>query len=89
MYGKPDAYRMHTPLMQLTKAESVRLAQNVLGDRFEAIMELTHTCYAGVRGGCGQCHACILRDRGFQAAGIADPIWKFREVTIGGDASRP
>lgn len=89
MYGKPEAYRIHTPLMQLTKAESVRLAQGVLGDRFQAVMELTHTCYAGVRGGCGKCHACILRDRGFQEAGIADPIWKFREVPVGGDASRP
>lgn len=89
MYGQPDAYRIHTPLMQLTKAESVRLAQDVLGDRFEAVMELTHTCYAGVRGGCGQCHACLLRDRGFREAGLADPIWKFREGTVGDNASRP
>ncbi|HLP90073.1 MAG TPA: 7-cyano-7-deazaguanine synthase QueC [Nostocaceae cyanobacterium] len=78
IYGKPEAFRIHTPLMDLTKAESVKLAVDVLGERFESIMELTHTCYVGVKGGCGKCHACILRDRGFQEAGIPDPIWKFR-----------
>lgn len=89
MYGDPKDYRIRTPLMQLTKAESVRLAMDVLGDRFEAVMGLTHTCYAGVKGGCGQCHACILRDRGFREVGIADPIWKFREVSVGDSASHP
>jgi 7-cyano-7-deazaguanine synthase len=78
VYGQPEAFKLHTPLMSLTKAESVHLAQTVLGDRFTPVMALTHTCYAGVKGGCGQCHACILRDRGFHEAGIADPIWQFR-----------
>ena len=78
MYGDAGAYRIHTPLMDLTKAESVKLAQEALGDRFEEVMGLTHTCYAGVRGGCGKCHACILRDRGFREAGVDDPIWKYR-----------
>ncbi|MDJ1168311.1 7-cyano-7-deazaguanine synthase QueC [Roseofilum sp. BLCC_M154] len=82
MYGDGGAYRIHTPLMNLTKAESVKLAQEVLGDRFESVMELTHTCYAGVKGGCGKCHACILRDRGFQEAGIDDPIWKYRGTVV-------
>ncbi|WP_318729606.1 7-cyano-7-deazaguanine synthase QueC [Roseofilum sp. Guam] len=83
MYGDGEAYRIHTPLMNLTKAESVKLAQEALGDRFESVMELTHTCYAGVKGGCGKCHACILRDRGFQEAGVADPIWKYRGTNHG------
>lgn len=78
IWGKPDAFVIHTPLMQLTKAESVNLAVYVLGDRFQEIFELTHTCYAGVKGGCGKCHACLIRDRGFSQAGIDDPIWKFR-----------
>ncbi|MGV0028301.1 7-cyano-7-deazaguanine synthase QueC [Phormidesmis priestleyi] len=77
-YGQSDAFEIHTPLMNLTKAESVQLAQNVLGDRFEEVMSLTHTCYAGVKGGCGKCHACLLRDRGFREAGIDDPIWQWR-----------
>jgi 7-cyano-7-deazaguanine synthase len=80
VWGDPDAFVIHTPLMHLTKAESVQLAVEVLGDRFDEIMVLTHTCYAGVKGGCGKCHACLIRDRGFTVAGVADPIWKFRQL---------
>ncbi|MEL6853485.1 MAG: 7-cyano-7-deazaguanine synthase QueC [Cyanobacteria bacterium J06607_13] len=69
-----------TPLMDLTKAESVELALDVLGDRFNEIMGLSHTCYNGVKGGCGKCHACILRDRGFREAGVDDPLWRYRSV---------
>ncbi|GAX43013.1 hypothetical protein NIES4075_40220 [Tolypothrix sp. NIES-4075] len=82
IYGNRDAFTTHTPLMDLTKAESVKLALDVLKERFESVMELTHTCYAGVKGGCGKCHACILRDRGFKEAGAEDPIWKFRKVVV-------
>ena len=78
MYGEKEAYKIHTPLMYLTKAESVHLAQEVLKERFTEIMELTHTCYAGLKGGCGKYYACILRDRGFREAGIDDPIWQYR-----------
>lgn len=67
-----------TPLMNLTKSESVLLGMNVLGSRFNEVIGLTHTCYNGVRGGCGKCAACLLRDRGFQDAGVVDPIWRFR-----------
>ena len=79
VWGDPTAFTIHTPLMHLTKAESVKLAVDVLEDKFQNIFELTHTCYAGVKGGCGECHACLLRDRGFRKAGIADPIWQFRK----------
>ncbi|MBR8832994.1 MAG: 7-cyano-7-deazaguanine synthase QueC [Stigonema ocellatum SAG 48.90 = DSM 106950] len=78
IWGVPDSFIIHTPLMQLTKAESVNLAVEVLGDRFEEIFALTHTCYAGIKGGCGKCHACLIRDRGFSQAGVSDPIWQFR-----------
>ncbi|NER37768.1 MAG: 7-cyano-7-deazaguanine synthase QueC [Oscillatoria sp. SIO1A7] len=82
VWGNPTSFVIHTPLMQLTKAESVKLAVDVLDDRFQEVLELTHTCYAGVRGGCGKCHACLIRDRGFREAGIEDPIWKFRKVVL-------
>ena len=82
MSGQPHAYRIHTPLMSLNKAKSVQLAQRLLGERFTAVMQLTHTCYAGIKGGCGQCHACLLRDRGFREAGIDDPIWHYRQVQL-------
>lgn len=79
-YGNPEAFRVHTPLMSLSKAASVQLAVRLLGDEFEPIFAHTHTCYAGIKGGCGKCHACLLRDRGFREAGIEDPIWKFRFI---------
>lgn len=82
IWGTPDAFTIHTPLMHLNKADSVRLAVDVLGDQFEAVMGETHTCYDGVKGGCGKCHACHLRDRGFKDAGIDDPIWRYRAVTV-------
>lgn len=78
IYGNPQAFTIHTPLMSLSKAASVTLAAEVLGDRFNAVFAQTHTCYAGIRGGCGKCHACILRDRGFTEAGIDDPLWQIR-----------
>jgi 7-cyano-7-deazaguanine synthase len=78
IYGTSDKFKIHTPLMNLTKAQSVHLAVETLGDRFGEVFLNTHTCYDGVSGGCGKCHACILRDRGFKDAGIADPIWALR-----------
>lgn len=77
-YGSADGFKIHTPLMHLNKADSVKLAARVLGEDFEKVFALTHTCYDGVKGGCGKCHACHLRDRGFKDAGVADPIWKYR-----------
>lgn len=82
IWGVPDAFKIHTPLMQLTKSESINLAIEVLGDRFAEIFALTHTCYAGIKGGCGKCHACLIRDRGFSEAGIEDPIWQFRQPEL-------
>lgn len=78
-FGESGHLTIETPLMHLTKAESVKLAHDILGDRFESVFQLTHTCYKGVKGGCGQCAACLLRDKGFIEAGIPDPIWKFGE----------
>ena len=48
-------------------------------EEFNKIFKETHTCYDGIKGGCGKCHACVLRDRGFKEAGIVDPIWQFRK----------
>lgn len=79
IYGE-NVLNIQTPLMDLSKSESVKLAYDILSyEKFNEIFGLTHTCYAGVRGGCGKCHACILRDKGFKDAGIIDPIWRFRK----------
>lgn len=60
-----------TPLMHLTKAETVKLARTLPGC-WEALA-LTVTCYEGKRPGCGTCPACTLRARGFAEAGETDP----------------
>ena len=62
---------IHTPLMDLSKKETVELAVE-LGAL--PAMALTHTCYEGRRPPCGRCPACKLRARGFRSAGVADPL---------------
>ncbi|MDZ7643471.1 MAG: 7-cyano-7-deazaguanine synthase QueC [Woeseiaceae bacterium] len=62
---------VHTPLMHRSKKETVLLARD---EGALPAMALTHTCYEGTRPPCGTCAACVLRARGFDAAGIADPL---------------
>jgi 7-cyano-7-deazaguanine synthase len=61
--------RIHTPLLDLTKAGIVKLGRE-LGLDFG----LTFSCYdPGTDGrACGQCDACLLRRKGFDEAGIED-----------------
>ena len=65
--GSPITIR--TPLQTLTKADIVRL-----GDRLKVPFELTWSCYRGGKKACGRCDSCLLRLRGFQEAGIPDPL---------------
>lgn len=69
--GLEREIRLHAPLMNRSKKETVLLAQRL--GALEA-MALTHTCYEGRRPPCGACAACRLRARGFAEAGIADPL---------------
>jgi 7-cyano-7-deazaguanine synthase len=62
---------IHTPLMHLSKRETVELARD-LGAL--PAMAYTHTCYNGRRPPCGTCPACELRAKGFAEAGIEDPL---------------
>jgi 7-cyano-7-deazaguanine synthase len=62
---------IHTPLMHLTKRESVDLAVEL--DALD-LLALSHTCYLGQRPACGECPACVLRLKGFAEAGVKDPI---------------
>ena len=63
---------IYAPLMDLSKAQIVQLA-NKLNGCIEAIA-YSHTCYMGVYPPCGKCHSCVLRAYGFNQAGIADPL---------------
>ncbi len=69
--GMDSEFKIHTPLMHLSKRETVELA-----DKLGAMpaMAMTHTCYNGQRPPCGACPSCELRARGFAEAGIEDPL---------------
>lgn len=69
--GLEREIRIHTPLMKLSKKETVLLARDL--GAIDA-MALTHTCYRGERPPCGTCAACLLRAKGFAEAGIVDPL---------------
>jgi 7-cyano-7-deazaguanine synthase len=60
---------IHTPLIQLSKADIVRLGAE-LGVPFG----LTHSCYDPDASGhpCGACDSCLLRAKGFREAGMID-----------------
>ena len=73
--GMDCEFRIHTPLMHLSKQETVELAVQL--GALEA-MALTHTCYNGRRPPCGECPACRLRARGFAEAGVRDPLLDIR-----------
>lgn len=64
-------FSIHTPLMNMTKAETVRLAMR-LPQGIEAV-SLSWTCYEGGDLPCATCPACLLRRKGFEEAGIDDP----------------
>lgn len=63
-------FRVHAPLIRLTKAEIIRRGVE-LGVDYAA----THSCYQPTPDGlaCGRCDSCLLRADGFRQAGVADP----------------
>ncbi len=63
--------KIHTPLMWLTKAESVKLMNKL---KQLPLLEHSHTCYEGKRPACGKCPACKLRIKGFKEAKMIDPL---------------
>ena len=69
--GMESEVQIHTPLMHLSKKETVELAQELAA---LPAMAMTHTCYNGQRPPCGHCAACELRAKGFAEAGVADPL---------------
>ena len=63
--------KIHTPLINLTKAEIIRQ-----GLELDVDYSLTHSCYDPTAAGlsCGLCDSCQLRLKGFREAGLPDPI---------------
>lgn len=72
--GMAREFRVETPLMRLTKADTWALAKGLGGEPLvELIVRESHTCYRGERGalhdwgyGCGDCPACDLREQGWR-----------------------
>jgi 7-cyano-7-deazaguanine synthase len=67
---KKGRFRIHTPLIQLSKADIIRLGVSLGVD-----YALTHSCYDPTPDGaaCGRCDSCQLRRAGFETAAIPDP----------------
>ena len=61
---------IHTPLINLTKAEIIQKGQDLGVD-----YSITTTCYQANDKGeaCGVCDACVLRRKGFEQAAVSDP----------------
>lgn len=67
---KPDTHiELRTPIIQMTKAEIVEK-----GIELGAPLHLTWSCYRSEDVACGTCDSCALRLRGFERAGVTDPI---------------
>jgi len=64
-------FRVHTPLITLTKAEIIRRGL-ALGLDYG----LTHSCYDPTPEGapCRRCDSCALRAKGFDEVGVLDPL---------------
>ena len=80
-------FRVHAPLLELSKADIVRRAEELGVD-----LGRTHTCYDPEQAGdgwlaCGRCDACTLRLRGFREAGRTDPLRYATNVAGLGGAS--
>ena len=66
-----EKLKIHTPLIQLTKAEII-----LKGVELGLDYSLTHSCYNPKENGssCGGCDSCQLRLKGFKEAGLKAPI---------------
>ena len=59
---------LHRPYVEMTKSHLVSL-----GDKLEAPLHLTWSCYAGGERHCGKCGTCVERKEAFALANIPDP----------------
>jgi 7-cyano-7-deazaguanine synthase len=68
--GEEREFTIHTPLIHLTKAQIIQRGASLGVD-----YGMTHSCYDPDAKGraCGHCDSCLLRKKGFAAAGVADP----------------
>lgn len=70
--GFPQGLPILAPLLSLTKAETVMMSFGLPGAY--AALALSHTAYDGQYPPLGKDHATLLREKGFAAAGLPDPL---------------
>jgi 7-cyano-7-deazaguanine synthase len=67
---KPETrIKIKTPVIHLSKSKIIKK-----GIELKAPLELTWSCYQDENEACGICDSCALRLKGFQQAGLEDPI---------------
>jgi 7-cyano-7-deazaguanine synthase len=62
---------IHTPIINMTKAQIIKKGVSLGLD-----YSMTHSCYDPAEDGrpCGKCDSCLLRKKGFEEAGLTDPL---------------
>lgn len=67
---KPDTdIKIETPIIHMKKHEIIKM-----GAILDAPFKLSWSCYKNEDRACGECDSCALRLKGFQEAGLVDPI---------------
>ncbi len=70
---------IETPIIRMSKAEIAEM-----GVRLNAPLDRTWSCYLAGKTPCGACDACVLRAKGFEEAGLPDPLL----ARLAGDAQQ-
>ncbi|MCK9150557.1 7-cyano-7-deazaguanine synthase QueC [Methanobacterium alcaliphilum] len=65
--GTLEGVQIEAPVIDLNKNEIVKL-----GEKVEAPMHLSYSCYMGEEEHCGVCESCMRRKRAFEMAHIED-----------------
>lgn len=65
--GSLENVQIEAPLIQMDKKEIVKL-----GDKIDAPIDISYSCYMGEEGHCGVCESCMRRKRAFKLAGVED-----------------
>ena len=71
-----SSIKIKAPLLMLRKSDIIRKAFEL-----QVPLEWTWSCYKGGDYPCGVCDSCILREKGFQEAGMSDPLTSLRGGT--------
>ena len=64
-------WKIHAPLIKLTKGEIIKLGLSLGADYSYAV-----SCYRGTEVPCGRCDSCVLRAKGWMEAGEEDHLIK-------------